>query len=70
MDVRLIHAFGRTLAETQWLSPEKLRAYQAPLVSKLLRHAQQTTEFYRHRFDFDAGSVADIEENWSRIPTF
>jgi hypothetical protein len=31
--------FGLVLAETEWLSPADLRAYQAPLLSKLISHA-------------------------------
>jgi phenylacetate-CoA ligase len=64
----LVNAFGRTLAETEWLSPEKLQYYQAPLVSKLLQHARQTTDFYRHHFDFNLGSAHEIEDNWPSIP--
>ena len=45
MNSELIRAFGRTLAETEWLSSQDLRAYQAPLISKLLLHAA------RQRFD-------------------
>jgi phenylacetate-CoA ligase len=68
MNPELIRAFGRTLAETEWLSPEDLRAYQAPLISKLLLHARQTTEFYRDRFDFDSTSADVIERQWPAIP--
>jgi hypothetical protein len=64
----LIRTFGRTLAETERLSPEKLRLYQAPLISKLLRHARHNTDFYRNRFDFDLDSAEEIERNWSAIP--
>jgi phenylacetate-CoA ligase len=64
----MIRAFGRTLAETEWLSPEKLRTYQTPLISKLLLHATQTTDFYRRRFDFDPSNPEEIEKAWSLIP--
>jgi phenylacetate-coenzyme A ligase PaaK-like adenylate-forming protein len=64
----IIRTFGRTLAETEWLSPEKLRLYQAPLIAKLLRHARYNTDFYRNRFDFDLDSTEEIERNWSAIP--
>ena len=65
MVYELVHAFGRTLAQTEWLSPEDLRAYQAPLVSKLLLHARQTTDFYRNRFDFDLNSPEAVEAAWA-----
>ena len=68
MTVAFIQTFGRTLAHTEWLSPEKLRLYQAPLISKLLRHARQNTDFYRDRFDFDLDNAEEIERNWSAIP--
>jgi len=66
--IDLTRAFGRTLAETEWLSPEDLRIYQAPLISKLLLHAQQTTEFYRNRFEFDLSNADEIRNNWLAIP--
>lgn len=68
MTAGVVRTFGRTLAETEWLSPEKLRLYQAPLIAKLLRHAQYNTDFYRDRFDFDLDSTEEIERNWSAIP--
>jgi phenylacetate-CoA ligase len=68
MAVDQANAFGRTLAKTEWLSPEKLRGYQTPLISKLLLHARQATDFYRYRFDFDISSANEIEKNWSAIP--
>jgi phenylacetate-CoA ligase len=68
--LELVRAFGRTFAQTEWLSPEKLCDYQAPLISKLLRHARQTTDFYRDRFEFDLDSADEIKKNWSAIPVF
>ena len=68
MTANLIHHFGRTLAETEWMSREKLRLYQAPLIVKLLRHARRNTDFYRDRFNFDLDSTEEIERNWSAIP--
>jgi hypothetical protein len=64
----LIQAFGKTLAQTEWLSPEKLRIYQEPLILKLLLHARQSTDFYCNRFGFELDSAEDIESNWSAIP--
>jgi phenylacetate-CoA ligase len=65
---QMVRAFGRTLAQTEWLSAEKLRLYQQPLVARILRHARDTTEFYRGRFDFDLDSPEAIEQAWSSIP--
>lgn len=64
----LTRAFGRTLDQTQWLSLDKLRIYQAPLLSKLLVHAKAHTDFYRDRFEFDPTSPEAIEEAWSALP--
>jgi phenylacetate-coenzyme A ligase PaaK-like adenylate-forming protein len=61
-----VRAFGRTLAKTEWLSTEELRTYQVPLISKLLLHARQTTNFYRDRVASD--SPEEIEGAWSSIP--
>jgi len=63
-----IRAFGQGLAMTEWLSPEELRSYQAPLVSKLLRHARKTTTFYKDRLAFNLGSRESIDKIWSEIP--
>jgi phenylacetate-CoA ligase len=65
---QLVRAFGRTLAQTEWLSPQDLSAYQSPLLCKLLSHARQTTDFYRDRFDFDVTSPSEVEMAWSAIP--
>ena len=68
MSSEVMRAFSATLAKTEWLPPQKLRAYQLPLVARLLRHARATTEFYQDRLDFDLASPAEIERCWSRIP--
>ncbi len=65
----LVRSFGRTLAQTEWLSADDLRRYQGPLLGKLLAHAHQHTDFYRGRFDFDLTSPDAIEAAWSAIPT-
>jgi phenylacetate-CoA ligase len=68
MNSDLVRSFGRTLAQTEWLSAEDLRRYQEPLLAKLLGHARQNTDFYRNRFDFDLTSPEAIEDAWSSIP--
>ncbi len=64
----LVRSFGRTLAQTEWLSADDLRRYQGPLLGKLLAHARQNTDYYRDRFDFDLTSPDAIEAAWSSIP--
>ena len=64
----LVRSFGRTLAQTEWLSADDLHFYQGPLLAKLLAHARQNTDFYRTRFDFDLTSTDAIENAWSSIP--
>jgi hypothetical protein len=59
-----IRAFGEILAMTQWLSPEELQSYQAPLISKLLLHARKTTRFYGESLDIDLGSPESISRAW------
>ena len=64
----LVRSFGRTLAQTEWLSADDLHLYQGPLLGKLLSHARQQTDFYRDRFDFDLASPDAIEAAWSSVP--
>jgi phenylacetate-CoA ligase len=59
---------GQKLALTERLTGVELHAYQAPLLTKLLAHAQQTTDFYKDRLDFDCGNPDDIKRNWSEVP--
>jgi phenylacetate-CoA ligase len=68
MNPDLVNAFGRTLAETERLRRAKLNLYQAPLLKRLLRHARNTTAFYRERLPFDCDSIEAIDEAWSSIP--
>ena len=53
---------------TQWLSPEELQSYQAPLISKLLLHARKTTRFYGESLDIDLGSPESISRAWPSTP--
>jgi phenylacetate-CoA ligase len=68
MSHELVNTFGRTLAETERLRRAKLRLYQAPLLQRLLRHARDTTEFYRTRLVFNCDSPEEVEEAWASIP--
>jgi phenylacetate-CoA ligase len=63
-----IRAIGQKLARTERFSPAELRAHRAPLLSKLLAHARQHTDFYRHGFDFDVSSPEAVGEFWPTIP--
>jgi len=55
------------LEQTQWWSPEQLRAHQLHQASALLRHARDTTPWYAERL---AGLALDPldEEGWQRVP--
>jgi phenylacetate-CoA ligase len=68
MNTQLVQVFGKTLAQTQWLSRKKLAEYQYPLLERLLRHARDSTPFYESRLPFDLGSPAAIDKAWHSIP--
>ncbi|HUO44243.1 MAG TPA: hypothetical protein VMT94_04950 [Burkholderiales bacterium] len=58
------------LQHSQWLPAEQLRARQLRQLEVLLRHACDTTDYYRRRFDaagFDPGRVLD-EAAFARLP--
>jgi phenylacetate-CoA ligase len=61
--------FLAALQETQYLSPERLEAYQRRLLDRLLRHARSQTEFYADRLApvFRADDSIDWER-WTEIP--
>ena len=63
-----VRACGAVLERTQWLNPNQLRRYQAPLVANLLRHARATTEFYAERFDHSFEAPENFERAWRDIP--
>jgi phenylacetate-coenzyme A ligase PaaK-like adenylate-forming protein len=65
---RQVRTFGQKLVWTERLAPNELAAYRAPLVSKLLAHARQNTQFYRDRIDFDVNSPDSIGKSWAQIP--
>jgi len=64
-----IAAFLKALDETQFLPPERLRAYQRRLLAKLLEHARRETDFYADRLApvFRADGTVDWER-WREIP--
>jgi phenylacetate-coenzyme A ligase PaaK-like adenylate-forming protein len=68
MNLDHVRAFGRVLGETEWLSREDLRTYQAPLLAKLLTHARGTADYYRDRFDFDTTLPEAVDRAWPSIP--
>ncbi|HEY4408099.1 MAG TPA: hypothetical protein VGN55_25885 [Xanthobacteraceae bacterium] len=56
------------LAVSEWLSPQEIEASQAQLACKLLRHAQETTAFYKGRLPADVDSPATLKKIWFDIP--
>jgi hypothetical protein len=48
IDPNSIRVFGRKLARTERLSGKELRAYQAPVLARLLAHARQQPEIHHH----------------------
>lgn len=64
-----IAAFLKALDETQFLPPDRMRAYQRRLLSPLLRHARDETAFYPDRLAriFRAGDTIDWDR-WQEIP--
>jgi phenylacetate-CoA ligase len=63
-----LRAYARVLTMTEWLRPDELRSYQAPLVAKLLLHARKTTKFYKDRLAFDFRSAENVQKIWTDIP--
>ena len=63
-----ITAFLKALHETQYLPPDRMRAYQQRLLASLLRHARAETAFYSDRLApvFRAGDGID----WDAGRTF
>lgn len=58
------------LEQTQWWSPERLRAHQFLQLALLIRHAGATVPYYRAlfaRLGVDANAPLS-EENWARLP--
>lgn len=58
------------LQQTQWWSPERLRAHQFAQLALLVRHAGDTVPFYRdlfRRIGFDHRAPLS-EESWAQLP--
>lgn len=68
MHPELLRFFTQLVARTEQLQPSELRAHQMSLLTKLLAHARETTEFYKDRIDFDVTSLADVERMWCKLP--
>ena len=65
--------FLEVLQRTQWFSPSRLDAYQAPLIDRLLRHAAVQTDFYPERLAplFNGGDPATAtidHDRWYDLP--
>jgi phenylacetate-CoA ligase len=58
------------LGESQWLSPDTFRQLQVSQIGALLRHAYNTSPFYRRRLDEVGLPPTQIrdESDWRRIP--
>ncbi len=67
MSITEIRGFYQKFARTEWFNRDELAAYQAPLISRLLMHARQTTDFYRDRIDLDLKSPDGLKE-WAKLP--
>jgi phenylacetate-CoA ligase len=68
-------AFVASLRRSQWLTPDALAAYQAPLIERLCRHAAMQTDFYDERLNvlFEHGDPRAgrfLFEHWSEVPIF
>jgi phenylacetate-CoA ligase len=68
MHANLVRSFGQRLARSERLAPQELRAYQAPLIAKLLAHARRSSDFYYDRLNFDLSAPEKIDKIWSEIP--
>ena len=64
-----IASFLKALDQTQYLPPDRMRAYQRRLLEALLRHARAQTDFYADRLSpvFRADDTIDWDR-WHDIP--
>ena len=68
---QLTQRFFEALLRTQFLSPERMLAYQRGLIERLVRHARAQVSFYRDsgRLDKLFGPDDRIDwERWNEIP--
>ena len=64
-----IEQFLKALEETQYLPPERMRAYQRRLLARLLHHARQETAFYAGRLDPMMRADGSIDwDRWQELP--
>ena len=68
MHPELLRFFTQLVAMTEQLKCGDLRARQMSLLTKLLAHARETTEFYKDRIDFDITSPVNVERMWCNLP--
>lgn len=59
--------YWRELEESQWWSPEELRALQWRKLKRLLEHAYRRVPYYRRRMD-EAGVTPDDIQTWEDLP--
>jgi len=61
------------LSQTQWLSPDELRALQIHRLQSLLEHAYTYVPYYRRVFDevgFRPGNLVQDPESFHKIPPY
>jgi phenylacetate-CoA ligase len=64
-----VSAFLKTMRETQYLPPRRLRAYQHRQLARLLAHARSETEFYPERLAPIFRSDGSIDwTRWHEVP--
>lgn len=64
----MVLKFREVLAATETLAPDALAAYQANLLTPLVRHARNTTRFYGSRLaPLGTGDAVDLSR-WSEVP--
>ncbi len=62
-------AFLKALDETQYLTPERMQAYQRRLLANLLRHAADETDFYSGRLSPVLCDDGTFDwDRWAEIP--
>jgi phenylacetate-CoA ligase len=64
-----IEAFLKALDETQYLSRQRLQAYQHRLLARLLTHAQRETDFYAERLKPVMRADGSFDwDRWQELP--
>ncbi len=66
---QLAKKFYDILLKTEWFTPEKLSAYQEPIVKDLIRHATAHVPYYRDALKFLTGRNGEIDlARWLEVP--